>query len=59
MRKTYSERKEEIRNKAILWQAMIMDNEPDFSEIVDAMERSERLGKRNALLKEFHENAIC
>lgn len=59
MKKTYQERKEEIRNEAIEWQYDFSNHNYSYYELMEFGEYFYKLGKRYGLLKEFHENGIC
>ena len=60
MKKTYQEKKEEIRQQAIEWQLSFSDDENRFyySELAYTCEYFEKKGKRYGLLREFRENGI-
>ena len=57
--KTYAERKAEVREEAIQWQADFGDRVMTWGEVVEETGRFERLGRRYGLLTEFRENGIC
>ncbi len=54
--KTYYQRKEEARQKAIKWQLDF--NNYSYKELADYGEYFYKLGKKYGLLKEFRENGI-
>ena len=56
--KTYQERKEDIRNKAIEYSNNIVGG-LFMSDLAQIGEYFERYGKRYGLLTEFKENGIC
>lgn len=58
--KTYQDRKEDLRNKAIEW-SNTLGYYPAWSygELADIQGYFENGGKKYGLLAEFHENAIC
>ena len=57
--KTYAERKAEVRDEAIQWQADFGDRVMTWGEVAEETGRFERLGRRYGLLTEFRENGIC
>ena len=57
--KTYAERKEEARQKAIDFQMFYSQYNYSWEEISLIQNYFEGLGKRYGLLTEFRENAIC
>lgn len=57
--KTYKERKEEARQKAIDWQNSCAVKVYSWSEMMYWSDYFQKLGKRYGLLKEFQENGIC
>ena len=58
--KTYEEKKEDLRNKAIEYQNSWYDYCGfSYGEIATISEFFEKYGKRYGLLREFHENGIC
>ena len=54
--RTYAERQQDLREKAIFWQAAEYDW--SYSELADWNEYFRENGKRYGLLQEFRENAI-
>ena len=58
MIKTYEQRKEEARQKAIDWQWDFCRKNHFFSELAEKTEYFAKLGKKYGLLKEFRENGI-
>lgn len=56
--KTYQERKEEARNKAIEWQYSVGEKNYYMSEMADFYTYFSKLAKRYGLTKEFRENGI-
>ena len=56
--KTYAERKEEARQKAIDWQYDFENHNYSWGELVEFSAYFEKLGKRYGLLEEFMENGI-
>lgn len=59
MKKTYYERKEEIRQEAIEWQLNFANNNYSWGDLYEWGNYFYKLGKRYGLLREFHENGIC
>lgn len=59
MKKTYSERKAELVNEAIDWQAWLSENSVSYEGLAIATSYFYKMGKRYGLLTEFRENAIC
>lgn len=59
MQKTYQQRKEEARERAIEWQRDFENQNYYWSELADWAEHFEKLGRRYGLLREFRENGIC
>lgn len=57
--KTYQQRKEEAREKAIEWQYDFCNHNYSWGELAYWDNYFEKLGKRYGLLKEFRENGIC
>lgn len=58
MKKTYAERKENARQRAIKWQAWQAEQVLDWDEYANFESYFTRLGKRYGLVREFRENAI-
>lgn len=58
MKKTYQERKEQARQKAIDWQHDFADNNYSWGDLYIWGNYFYKLGKRYGLLKEFKENGI-
>ena len=56
--KTYRERKNAARDKAVEWQLSFSENAYYWSELVHWQGYFEKLGKRYGLLTEFRENGI-
>ena len=58
--KTYAQKKEEIRQKAIDFQREFTENDTGFSwwELSEKGDYFTKQGKRYGLLKEFRENGI-
>lgn len=56
--KTYAERQDDTRNKAIEWQYGASFADWAYSEYIEIESFFERNGKRYGLLREFRENAI-
>ncbi len=56
--KTYKEKKEEIRQRAIEWQKDFEKQDYCWGDLIIYQEYFEDLGKRYGLLKEFRENGI-
>lgn len=56
--KTYKEKQEEVRDKAIRFQ-MIDEGGLSWGELADIQSYFETYGKRYGLLREFKENGIC
>lgn len=57
--KTYAERKAEIRDEAIQWQAEYADHNYSYGELAYWADYFETMGRRYGLLEEFRENGIC
>lgn len=58
--KTYTDRKEFVRDHAIDWQhACSLSADWSYGEFAIIEGEFERLGKQYGLMREFHENAIC
>lgn len=57
--KTYQQRKEEARNRAIEWQYQASEENYSYGEYAYFTDYFERLGRRYGLLREFRENGIC
>lgn len=55
----YENRKAEVREEAIEWQANFSEHNYSYGELAYYEEHFRRLGKRYGLLREFKENAIC
>ena len=55
----YENRKAEVREEAIEWQADFSNHNYSYGEIAYYAEHFRRLGKRYGLLREFKENCIC
>ena len=58
-KKTYYERKEEIRQEAIDWQLDFNKHNYRWLELANWGDYFYKKGKRYGLLKEFKENGIC
>lgn len=59
MRKSYQERKEEVRQQAIDYQNSFTEGQTYFwSELAEIGAKFERLAKRYGLIREFKENGI-
>lgn len=56
--KTYKQRKEEARNKAIEWQYSVGEKNYYMSEMAEFYQYFLKLAKRYGLIKEFRENGI-
>ena len=56
--KTYAEKKEEIRQRAIEWQQDFEKQGYCWGDLIIYQEYFEDLGRRYGLLKEFRENGI-
>lgn len=56
--KTYAEKKEQARNKAVEWQKSLDAHSYSYGEMAYFLGYFERLGKRYGLLEEFRENGI-
>lgn len=56
--KTYKERKEAAREKAIEWQRTFEEHNYSWGELVEWNAYFEALGKRYGLTDEFRENGI-
>ena len=56
--KTYKERKEAARQKAIEWQSTFEEHNYSWDELVEWNAYFEALGKRYGLTDEFRENGI-
>lgn len=55
----YQRRKNEIRNKAIIWQSgLYKAADVSYSELAEVANYFFTVGKRYGLLKEFRENGI-
>lgn len=60
MKKTYAERKAEVRELAIEWQTdYFPNNSLSWGEVAFWNDYFEKLGRRYGLLTEFKENGIC
>lgn len=57
--KTYAERKNALRDFAIMWQRMFSEMTYYWSDIAEWSNFFEEYGKRYGLLTEFRENGIC
>lgn len=57
--KTYSERKNDLQEKAIEYSHIVGCLDITISDLLDIDDFFRRNGKRYGLLKEFAENAIC
>ena len=57
--KTYQQRKEEAREKAIEWQYDFCNHNYSWGELAYWNNYFEKLGKRYGLLREFKKNDIC
>lgn len=57
--KTYSERKNDLQEKAIEYSHILDYLNISLSDLLDISDFFEKNGKRYGLLKEFAENAIC
>lgn len=59
MANNYQERKEQARQRAILYQHEIMTEEHiSYNEIAEYCDKFYKLAKRYGLIKEFRENGI-
>lgn len=58
-KKTYQEKKEAAREKAIDWQLTTAQEPMYESEAAAWNEYFTRIGRRYGLLREFRENCIC
>lgn len=58
MNKTYLQRKEEARQKAIEWQLDFSNHNYSYLDLAQFKSEFCHLGKRYGLLKEFKENGI-
>lgn len=58
MAKTYQQKKEAARQMAIDWQIEFQDRSMYQSELQEAGDRFEKVGRRYGLLQEFRENGI-
>ena len=59
MKKSYQERKEEVRQQAIDYQNSFTEGQTYFwSELAEIGAKFERLAKRYGLIREFKENGI-
>ena len=58
-KKTYQERKEEVRQEAIEYQLNFGDNNYSWGELAEFGDYFYKKGKKYGLLKEFRENGIC
>ena len=54
----YQRRKEQVREEAKEWQFSFSETDYSWSEVAEAGQRFERLGRRYGLLREFRENGI-
>ena len=59
IKKTYQEKKEEARDKAIDWQLWSSEVSMSWGECAYWCSYFTRLGRRYGLLREFHEEGIC
>ena len=59
MKKTYSEKKAEVRAKAQDWQNDFGNNNYSYEELAHYHQHFESLGRKFGLLTEFRENGIC
>lgn len=57
-KKTFEERKEEVRQEAIKWQSKLSHYAYSYGDLVYWGNYFEKQGKRYGLLKEFKENGI-
>ena len=55
---TYAERKENAREEAIDWQYETSQKSISYSELEEAGNHFEKLGRRYGLIREFRENGI-
>ena len=55
----YEQKKEQIREQAIDWQADFCNHDYSYGELAFFQCYFEKMGRRYGLLKEFRENAIC
>lgn len=59
MKKSYAERKEEVREMAIEYQNSFSEGKQwSYGEMAEIQGNLERLGRRYGLLREFRENAV-
>lgn len=56
--KTYTELKNEAREKAIVWQLDFDNHNYSYGELMFFLNYFEKLGKRYGLITEFKENGI-
>ena len=56
---TYAEKKEQIREQAIDWQADFCNHDYSYGELAFFQDYFEKMGRRYGLLREFRKNAIC
>ena len=59
MKKTYQQRKAEIRDEAIQWQSELSVKSYSWGEVAAWQEYFREQGRRYGLLTEFRENGIC
>ena len=59
MKNKYQNKKEQVREKAVMWQLENSDKCLSYEELAESSEYFSKLGKRYGLLKEFRENGIC
>lgn len=57
--KTYQQRKAEIRDEAIQWQAEFSEHNYSWGELAVWGAYFEKMGRRYGLLTEFREHGIC
>lgn len=59
MKKSYSERKEEVRDMAIEYSNSFAEGKQySYGEMAEIQGNLERLGRRYGLLREFRENGV-
>lgn len=57
-KRTYSQQKEAARQMAVEWQLEFQNRQMYYSDLHEAGDRFERIGRRYGLLREFRENGI-
>ena len=59
MKKSYKDKKAEVRAEVQDWQNDFSNNNYSYEELAHFSQRFERLGRKFGLLTEFRDNGIC